>query len=419
MRIEIVTIGNEVLSGRTLDSNFAFLARALEAAGVQVGWHSTVGDDGEAIREAVTQALARADAVVTTGGLGPTPDDITRAAIAHALGRTLVRDERVLEHIRERVRRLGRRLPSSVETQAMMPEGAVPWPNRLGTAPGILVEHRGRPLIMLPGVPQEMEGLAREHLVPYLQARSGLTVETFTLRTAGVFETLLHDAIGDRPEQWEGASLAYLPSWNGVDLRVTAAGRDAQVVRAMAARAREELLGLVAPVVYAEGERTMEEIVGGALMQLGWRIAVAESCTGGLVAKRLTDIAGSSRYVERGFVTYSNTSKIELLGVRAGDLEAHGAVSAVVAEQMAEGARRRAGVEVGLGVTGIAGPDGGSEEKPVGTVFIACASPRGAAGRRLHIMGPRNAVRERSAQAVLDLVRRNLLGLPPEPRLGG
>lgn len=417
MRIEIVTIGNEVLSGRTLDTNFAFLARALERVGVQVGWHTTVGDDGQAIGDALTAALARADAVVTTGGLGPTPDDITRAAVARVLGRPLTRDDAVLERIRERMRRLGRSVPESVETQAMLPQGASTWVNRLGTAPGIVVEQDGKPLAMLPGVPQEMEGLAREHLVPWLQKKSGLAVETFTLRTAGAFETLLQEAIGELPERWPGASLAYLPGWSGVDLRVTVAGRDADAVRATAARAREELMGRVEPVVYAEGERGMEDVVGESLKQLGWRLATAESCTGGLLAKRVTDVAGSSAWFERGFVTYSNTSKIELLGVRSGDIEAHGAVSAPVAEQMAEGARKRAGVEVGVGITGIAGPDGGSEEKPVGTVFIAVASPRGAASRKLNITGPRNAVRERSAQAALDLVRRNLMGLPVEARL--
>jgi competence/damage-inducible protein CinA-like protein len=418
MHVEIITIGNEVLSGRTLDSNFAFLARALEKVGVQVGWHATVGDDGARIAEALTRAVSRADAVVTTGGLGPTPDDITRAAVAQSLGLPLVLDEQVLERIRERVRRLGRPLPPSVEMQALLPHGAVAWPNRLGTAPGIVLEQRGKPVIMLPGVPQEMEGLAREHLVPFLQARSGRVVETFTLRTAGVFETLLHEALGDVPQAWQGATLAYLPSWYGVDLRVTVAGTDAGAVHDTATQAREALLARVEPVVYATDERSMEETVGELLAQLGWHMAVAESCTGGLVCKRLTDVAGSSRYVERGYVTYSNASKIELLGVRSIDLEHHGAVSAPVAEQMAEGARRRAGVEVGVGVTGVAGPGGGSEEKPVGLVFIAVASPRSAVTRRLNIVGTRVAVREHATQAALDLVRRNLVGLPPEPRLG-
>lgn len=417
MQIELITIGNEILSGRTLDTNFAYLARALETASVQVGWHSAVSDSVERIGEALHAALARAEAVVMTGGLGPTPDDLTRKAVASALGRPLQLDEDVLEEIRARIRRLGRKLPASVETQALLPRGAQAWPNRLGTAPGILLIHDQKPVILLPGVPYEMEALATDYVVPYLQKRSGRAVETFTLRTAGVFETLLHEKIGALPQGWPGASLAYLPSYFGVDLRVTVCGADAAGVHAVAERAHGELRALVAPVIYAEGTQSMEEVVGETLLTLGWRVAVAESCTGGLLAKRLTDTPGSSRYFERGFVTYSNTSKLESLGVHAAALETHGAVSAPVAEQMAAGARAKSGVEVGVGITGIAGPDGGSDAKPVGLVFIAVASPRGAALRRYNFVGTRVTIRERAAQAALDLARRHLMNLPIEPRL--
>ena len=417
MHIEIITIGGEILSGRTVDTNFAFLARALEAESVQVGWHSTVGDVADRIGEALALALGRADAVVLMGGLGPTPDDLTRKAVAVALGRPLKLDERVLEAIRERVRRLGRKLPASVETQALIPVGAEPWPNPLGTAPGLLILHEGRPVILLPGVPYELEALAGEFVVPYLRKRSGRAVESFTLRTAGSFETQLQEKIGKAPQGWPGASLAYLPSYFGVDLRVTVSGSDAANVRASAGRAYDELKALVANVIYAEGATTMEERVGEALLEQKLRLAVAESCTGGLLAKRITDVAGASRYFERGFVTYSNAAKVALLGVEPRAIETHGAVSAQVAAQMAAGARARAGVEVGIGVTGIAGPEGGSKEKPVGTVHIAIASPRGEAARAYQFTGTRNTIRERAAQAALDLARRHLGGLPVEPRL--
>ncbi len=418
MQIEIITIGGEILSGRTVDTNFAFLARALEAESVVVGWHTTVGDVAERITEALSRALERADAVVLTGGLGPTPDDLTRKAVASALGRPLKLDERVLEGIRERIRRFGRRLPASVETQALIPVGAEVLPNALGTAPGLLIVHEGKPVILLPGVPYEMEALATEHVVPYLRKKSGRRVETFTLRTAGTFETLLQEKIGAAPQGWAGANLAYLPSYFGVDLRLAVSGSDAEQVRAVTGRAYDQLKALVAPVIYAEGTTTMEEVVGETLLELKHRLAIAESCTGGLVAKRITDVPGSSRYFERGFVTYSNAAKIELLGVEPGAIDAHGAVSAQVAGQMAAGARRRAGVEVGIGVTGIAGPEGGSKEKPVGTVFIAVSSPRGDGGRQYAFVGTRNTIRERAAQAALDLVRRHLRGLPLEPKLG-
>src|SRR5437867_3711428 len=325
MHVEIITIGNEVLSGRTLDTNFAFLARSLEEVSVPVGWHSTVGDSPERIADALRRALGRADAVLLTGGLGPTPDDITRKAVATTLGRPLQLDDTVLAGIRERARRSGRKLPASIEGQALLPRGATVWPNPLGTAPGLLIVEDEKPVILLPGVPQEMEALATAFVVPYLRERTGVAVESFTLRTAGVFESQLHERIGNLPQRWPGASLAYLPSIFGVDLRVTATGADA----------------------------------------------------------------------------------------------AQGAVSAPVAEQLARGARERAGVEVGVGITGIAGPDGGSEEKPVGTVFIAVSSPRGESVRRFRFMGTRRTVRERAAQTALDMVRRELSGLPLDATLEG
>jgi len=417
MQVELITIGNEVLSGRTLDTNFAQIARALEEVDVQVVWHATVGDVAERIGEALRLALSRADAVIMTGGLGPTPDDLTRKAVATILGRPLRLDEQVLESIRERARRMNRKLPAAVESQALLPTGAQVLPNPVGTAPGILLMVQERPVIMMPGVPQEMEAILRESVVPYLGERSGARVVTFTLRTAGTFESALHEKIGPLPQKWPGATLAYLPSYFGVDLRVTTSGNDAAAVERVAERARTELMQKVGAVVYAEGSTSIEEVVGEELKRRNMRIAVAESCTGGLLAKRLTDTPGSSQWVERGFVTYSNAAKVELLGVREQDLAAHGAVSAEVAEQMARGAAERARVEFGAGITGIAGPEGGSAAKPVGTVFIAVSDGAGAATRRFAFHGSRATVRERSAQTALDLIRRRLQGLPLDPSL--
>ena len=417
MQIEIVTIGYEVLSGRTLDTNFAWLARALEEVSVQVAWHTSVGDDPKAIGEVLRRALERADAVVMTGGLGPTPDDLTRKAVATALRRPLQLDEAVMESLRERAKRAGRKLLASIETQALLPRGAQAWPNPVGGAPGLLIVHGGKPVILLPGVPQEMEALAEQFVVPYLRERTGRAVESFTLRCAGVYESMLHERIGKLPSQWPGAVLAYLPGYSGVDLRVTVAGLDPEQVRTVAARARRELLERVSAVVYAEGTETMEAVVGRLLLEQELHVTTAESCTGGLLAKRITDVPGASRYFERGFVTYSNDAKVQLLGVSATDLEAHGAVSAPIAEQLARGARKQSGAEVGVGITGIAGPEGGTPGKPVGTVFVAISSPRGEAVRTYRFMGSRAAVRERSVQTALDLVRRQLLGLPLDPRL--
>ena len=417
MQIEIITIGNEVLSGRTLDTNFAQIARAMEEVSVQVGWHSTVGDTAERIGEALRLALGRADAVIMTGGLGPTPDDVTRKAVATLLGRPLQLNEQVVESIRARARRMGRKLPASVETQALIPFGATLLDNPVGTAPGLLIEHQGRPVILMPGVPQEMEAILRESVVPLLRDRTGLKVVTFTLRTAGTYESKLQEKIGALPQEWPTASLAYLPSYFGVDLRVTVAGRDSLETIRVAEKAYAELRAVADPVLYAEGAMTMEDVVAARLLERGLKIAVAESCTGGLLAKRLTDTPGSSRYFERGYVTYSNASKVGLLGVTAEDLAMHGAVSEAVALQMARGAAERAGVDFGVGITGIAGPDGGTTDKPVGTVFVAIHDSAGTVARLLKMTGSRAAIRERATQTALDMVRRRLEGLALEGRL--
>ena len=417
MRIEIVTIGNEVLSGRTFDTNFVFLARALEEASVVVAFHSTIGDTAEGIGDALKLALSRADGVIMTGGLGPTPDDLTRKAVATALSRPLQLEESVLAHIRERGKRAGRKLPAAVETMALVPRGAEVWQNPVGAAPGILIDYRKKPVILLPGPPQELEALAREFVVPWLRERSGMNVESFTLRTFGLFESQLHEKITNLSDQWPGATLAYLPSWFGVDLRVTAVGANAKQVRDSAERAYAELGARVRGVVYAEGAQGMEDVVSERLRARQWRIAVAESCTGGLLSKRLTDVPGSSHYMDRSFVTYSNEAKLELLQVDPEVLAAQGAVSAAVAEQMARGARDAARVEVGVGISGIAGPDGGSEQKPVGTVFIAVCSPLGETVRVHRFMGTRATVRERAAQTALDMLRRHLSELPVDPAI--
>ena len=417
MQIEIITIGNEVLSGRTLDTNFAQIARAMEEVSVQVGWHSTVGDTAERIGEALRTALGRADAIIMTGGLGPTPDDVTRKAVATLLGRPLQLNEQVVESIRARARRMGRKLPASVETQALIPFGATLLDNPVGTAPGLLIEHQGRPVILMPGVPQEMEAILRESVVPLLRDRTGLKVVTFTLRTAGTYESKLQEKIGALPQEWPTASLAYLPSYFGVDLRVTVAGRDSLETIRVAEKAYAELRAVADPVLYAEGAMTMEDVVAARLLERGLKIAVAESCTGGLLAKRLTDTPGSSRYFERGYVTYSNASKVGLLGVTAEELAMHGAVSEAVALQMARGAAERAGVDFGVGITGIAGPDGGTTDKPVGTVFVAIHDAAGTVARLLKMTGSRAAIRERATQTALDMVRRRLEGLALEGRL--
>jgi nicotinamide-nucleotide amidase len=407
MRIELLSIGNELLSGRTLDTNFAWLARALERVNVRIGWHQTLPDERDAIAGALRVALGRADAIVMTGGLGPTPDDLTREAIAGALGLTLERDESVIASIRERARRMKRTLPKMVEVQALVPRGAEVLPNALGTAPGLCLTHEGHAIYLLPGVPHEMEALATEFVVPRLAQASGGAVATITLRTAGTFETKLQQMLGERPAAWPGATLAYLPGTQGVDLRVTVVGDDVKDVAATAARARADIEAAVGAVIYAEGDRTMEQVLGALLVDRQWTLAVAESCTGGLIAKRVTDVAGSSKWFERGYVTYSNRAKVELLGVSEAALAAHGAVSVEVGEAMARGARERAGADVGIGITGVAGPDGGTATKPVGYVCFCVTTGDGTVLARDPVLPGRRAdVRERSVDVGMHLLLR-------------
>jgi nicotinamide-nucleotide amidase len=410
---EGITIGNEILSGRTVDTNFAFLARTLEASGARMGQHQTVPDTVEAIGAALQQALGRARLVVLTGGLGPTPDDLTRKAIAQALNRPLSLDPRILEQLRARWEQRGGRtpMPANNEQQALVPRGAETIANPVGSAPGLYLDVNGVGLFVLPGVPLEMETMCRAAIVPWVKERAGRAVEYVTVRTVGIWESVLAERIADLAGLLPGHAIAYLPSFGSVDVRVTL---PAGVADTDAARAevRSLLLERLGGYVYAEGDDTLESTVGSLLASRGLWLSVAESCTGGLLAGRITSVPGSSGWFERGVVVYSNESKTELAGVPAELIEQHGAVSEPVARALARGIAERSGTAVGLGVTGIAGPAGGTSDKPVGTVHVAAFAPEGEAHRLLRLSGSRSIIRERSTMAALDVLRRLLLGLP-------
>ena len=418
MIAEVVTVGNEVLSGRTLDTNFAALARLLEESGAKVAWHQTVPDVADAIAAALQTALRRARLVVLTGGLGPTPDDLTRKAVAQALNRPLSLDAEILEALRRRWEARGGRqpMPASNEQQALLPRGAQAVANPIGSAPGLLIELDEQAVFVLPGVPEEMEAMARAAVAPWVTGRAARPVEYLTLRTTGIWESVLAERIGDAAALLPGCGLAYLPGLSGVDVRVALPTGESADPAAARERARAALAERIGPYVYAEGEETLEQVVGRLLLERGWSIAVAESCTGGLVAGRLTAVAGSSSYFESGVVCYSNAAKVRLAGVRSTLIARHGAVSEAVARALARGVAKKREVPVGVGVTGIAGPAGGTPEKPVGTVHVACVTPDGERHRELRLAGTRRMVRERSVAAALELVRRALLGLPEPPR---
>jgi nicotinamide-nucleotide amidase len=418
-RVEIITIGDELLLGFTIDSNGAHLARELAAIGIEVSRRATVRDDATAIASAVGEALERTGAVVTTGGLGPTSDDHSKAGVAALFGREMRLDEEHLAWMEARWQaRFKRALPASNRAQAMMPDGARKLVNNHGSAPGIWIEDdRGRWVAMLPGVPREMRGMLADTLLPLLRSHAGGTsvVRSRTLRTTGVAESLLADWIDSMGGGFPGLDLAYLPSPDGVDLRLTARGlaaREADEALDLAAHRLRERIGAS---VYGEGDADLAAVVLEMCRRAGLRLSVAESCTGGLLGARLTAIPGSSDVVMGGVIAYHNDVKVALLGVDPADLAAHGAVSEPVVRRLAAGARSATRAHVGLAVTGIAGPSGGTADKPVGTVWIAANIDDDVRSVGLRLWGDRDEIRRRAAQAVLELARRGLMARESAP----
>ena len=416
MKVEVITIGDELLLGFTIDTNAAHLARELAAVGVEITRRSTVGDTADEIASAVRDALERSDGVVTTGGLGPTSDDMTKPSIAALFGRDMVRDEAIVQWLRDRwagMRRKGP-IPESNFTQAMIPRDATILANSQGSAPGIWLEdERGRWVAMLPGVPREMRAMVSEQLIPHLMERMGAdgtettVIMSRTVRTTGIAESALADLLGDLGRSIDGLSPAFLPGVEGVDIRLTSRGLPEIEAGARLKDATTKLRSAVGRYVYGEGATDLAQVVLDLCRAAGIRLAVAESCTGGLLGERITAVPGSSDVFIGGVQAYHNSAKVALLGVDPAAIEAHGAVSEEVAAAMALGVRSRLETEIALSITGIAGPAGGTPEKPVGTVWIALDGQRPETlGVRL--FGDRREIRERAAQAALDLVRRQL-----------
>jgi len=413
VKLEVVTIGTELLLGQILDTNAAELGRALAAAGVEVVRHSSVADRPDAIRAAVTDALARTGFVITTGGLGPTRDDMTKREVAAVFGKPLKMDATVLRSLEDRFRRLGRPMPAVNRTQAEVPEGATVLPNPRGTAPGLWVEAQGRVVVMLPGVPSEMRGLLAEEVLPRLAARgSGLVVRSRSVRTTGIAESALAERVGAIEDEIAPLTLAYLPSTDGVELRVTAWSlREDEADRRLAAAAAQ-LRERAGEHAYGEAGTDLAAVVLEQLRARKARLVVAESCTGGLLGARITAVPGASTVFIGGVVAYDDVVKSGTLDVPPELLDRYGAVSEEVVSAMAEGVQRQFAVAAALAITGIAGPGGGTPEKPVGTVWLAARF--GAETRALKRMfpGDRGEIRARSAQAALDLLRRLLANVP-------
>lgn len=413
MELELLTIGTELLLGFTLDTNAAELATALSAAGVRVTRGTTVSDDEASIRTAVLGGLERTGFVITTGGLGPTRDDITKQVVADLFHAPLELDNAYLEELRQRFERFGRGpMSEKNRSQAEIPRGATKLVNRWGTAPGLWLEGEPGIVVMLPGVPREMRGLLADEVLPRIRKRvadqtgkQALVTRSRVLRTTGISESSLADVLDGVEEAIAPLTLAFLPTVAGVDLRITAWEMEGGASETRLGRAVDLLLPRLGSRYYASDDGDLAAVLLEALGGAGHRLAVAESCTGGLVGGRLTAVPGSSAVFIGGVVAYDDRVKEDILGVPKAILEAHGAVSEAVATAMADGVATRFGTAAAVAVTGVAGPGGGTEEKPVGTVCIAGRVGDAQRVVRRVIPGDREGIRQRSAQAALDLLR--------------
>jgi nicotinamide-nucleotide amidase len=417
---EIIAVGSELLGTTRVDTNSLFVTERLSALGIDVKIKSVVGDDREDLAIVLRQALARADVVVLSGGLGPTDDDLTRDVVSEVLGLPMSLDETIVEKIRARFARRGLVMPDVNRRQAMVPRGATVLDNPQGTAPGLFIPHGQQIVILLPGPPRELQpmfdlvcgGALRQRAGPERAHRTSLFI---TGRGESHVEQMVQPIYARWRDRTPPISTTILAAMGQIELHLTV--RDTDEARAIATLdgARAELMAVIAGDVYSTDGRSMEEVVGDLLKSRGYTIAAAESCTGGLFTSRLTDVAGSSEYVRASIVAYAYEDKTSLLGVPRDLIETHGAVSEPVAVAMAEGIRERTGVDVAVAITGIAGPGGGTDKKPVGTVVIAVIVPgQPVYVRTFSFIGGRPMVKFQATQAALDRVRR-LLSAPGSP----
>jgi len=413
VRASILAVGDEIVGGLTTDTNSGYLAQLLRAAGVDVEGFFTVADDERQIERALRRAVEDADLVVTTGGLGPTADDLTTACVARFVGVPLEVHGESLRSMEERFRARGLEMPANNRKQAMIPAGALIVPNPEGTAPGFIcgvaVGERRAHIATLPGVPREMRRMAEETLIPWVaDLAGGLRIESRIFSTSGVTESRLDELLQGAIDPRE-ARLSFRAAFPRMQVRLTVTGPSEAAVRDRLDELERRVRERLGSSIYASGDEGLEETVGRLLRERGWTLAIAESCTGGLIANRITDVPGSSDYLLLGVVSYSDEAKREVLGVPAEVLRLHGAVSEETALEMARGVRKRAGAELALATSGIAGPGGGSPEKPVGTVCIALAWEGGEWTGRFQLGArSRTWVKESTGQIALDRIRKLL-----------
>lgn len=411
MDAEIIAVGSELLLGQIANTNAQYISQRLSSVGVNVYYHTVVGDNRKRLLEALEIACKRADIIITTGGLGPTMDDLTKETIAEFLGLELVLHQPSAQAIREFFARRGRTMTENNLKQAMFPREAIILPNDVGTAPGAIIEKDGRTFIMLPGPPYEMQPMFENHVIPYLAQKGNEKIFSRVLRIYGIGESAVEEMIKDLLENQTNPTIAPLAAYGEVTLRLTVKYHRSQDPLELMKPVEDEIRRRLGQAVYGVDDDRLETVVARLLKEKGLTLAVAESCTGGLISNLLTDVPGISENLLETCVTYSNQAKINRLGVKPETLEAYGAVSPQTAQEMAEGILKTSGADIGLAVTGIAGPGGGSPEKPVGLVYIAIAMGGDVEVKRFHNQGDRKRIKFSTANTALDLLRRKLLEL--------
>jgi competence/damage-inducible protein CinA-like protein len=414
MKAEIIAVGSELLTPDRLDTNSLYLTRRLNQIGIAVARKTIVGDERERLRDACGDALSRADLVISTGGLGPTLDDLTRDAVSDLLRRRLLLNEELLRHIESRFRRLGRTMAENNKRQALVPEGATILENPVGTAPGLWMETEGRVLVLLPGPPAELQAIFTQHVEARLARLSGgLRLLSREMRVAGMPESEVDHRAAPIYSAYSGVETTILTAPGEIQIHLRCWSNEAAATEEKLKEMVERLTLALGESVFTTTGESMEQTVGRELTRHQATIAAAESCTGGLLAERLTRVPGSSAYFRGGVVCYSNDLKTAWADVPPELIESQGAVSSAVAQALAAGIRRHTGATLGVGITGIAGPAGGSPEKPVGLVHVALADAVNGIERATQLIGDRDRIRWQASQLALDMVRRYLLHLPP------
>lgn len=409
--IEIITIGDEILIGQTVDTNSAWMGNELNMMGIRINRITSVSDNKDEIISSLDEALSRVEVVLMTGGLGPTSDDITKETLAGYFGGKLVMDNEVLENVNDRLRRRNLQMNENNRRQAMVPDNCKVLRNLTGTAPGMLFEKNGKIVVSMPGVPHEMKHIMKEHVLPLLAVRlPGGVIVHKNIMTYGVAEAILAERLEAFENELPGEiRLAYLPAYGVIKLRLTAAGSDEKKIRESIKEQVAKLYEIITDVIYGEDEVMLEEVVGKLLNDNNLTVSTAESCTGGKIASLITSVPGSSGWFRGSVVAYDNSIKTEVLGVSKETLRIYGAVSAETAGEMARGARRLMGTDYAVAVTGIAGPTGGTADKPVGTVWIAIDSERGLLTEKQIFTDNRQINISRSSYGALNLLRKQIV----------